>query len=78
MGWLIPLFAETGVGVGLSPVDAHLAAHELYDFLNDEEKLKRATESARNLAYHRFNRDVLAQRFEEVLISVVHENKTRI
>ena len=78
VGWLIPLFAETGVGVGLSPVDAHLAAHELYDFLNDEEKLKRATESARNLAYHRFNRDVLAQRFEEVLISVVHENKTRI
>jgi glycosyltransferase involved in cell wall biosynthesis len=78
VGWLIPLFAETGVGVGLSPVDAHLAAHELYDFLNDEEKLKRATESARNLAYHRFNREILAQRFEEILISVVHENKKGI
>jgi len=78
VGWLISLIAETGVGVGLSPVDPHVAAQELYDFLTDEEKLKRAAESARNLADHRFNREILAKRFEAVLLTVVHENKKGI
>ncbi|RAK42261.1 glycosyltransferase involved in cell wall biosynthesis [Actinoplanes lutulentus] len=66
-GWQADLLRETGAGLVLDPENTEEAASLLVRHLRDELWLKRAREAAHQLAVERFSRDLLFDRFEEVL-----------
>ena len=65
-GWQADLLERTGAGVVL-PVEPEQAAVMLTEFLRSPERLARASQAADELARTEFDRDLLAERFEEVL-----------
>jgi len=72
-GWQADLLKKTGAGIVLPPNDLNQAAKLLTDFTHDEERLKKASSAARELAYTRFARDKLAAELESVLQRVVRQ-----
>ena len=66
-GWQADLLRETGAGLVLDPVNTDEAAGQLVRHLRDELWLKRAREAAHRLAVEQFSRDLLFERFEQVL-----------
>jgi glycosyltransferase involved in cell wall biosynthesis len=74
-GWQADLLQETGAGIVLPPEDAGQAARLLADFVRDTDRLKKAAAAARDLAYTRFARDILAAQLEAVLRGVVEQER---
>lgn len=66
-GWQADILQESGAGIVLPPDDIELAARQLTEFASDNTRLARAREASRKLAYERFNRDLLYEKFEAVL-----------
>ncbi|MEV6306532.1 glycosyltransferase family 4 protein [Actinoplanes sp. NPDC051861] len=66
-GWQADLLTETGAGLVLDPEDTEQAGEILARHLRDDLWLHRAREAAHRLAVERFSRDMLFDRFEEVL-----------
>ena len=66
-GWQADLIRETGAGLVLDPYDADKAGVQLAEAVRDDEWLGRARAAANRLAVERFSRDLLFDRFEEVL-----------
>jgi glycosyltransferase involved in cell wall biosynthesis len=67
-GWQAELLEESGAGLVLPPDNPSQAAGYLADFLRSPERIRQAGEAARQLAYHRFNREAMAQKLEKVLL----------
>jgi len=70
-GWLEDLLIQTGAGIRISRDDPAGAARELCEFLDDPERLRRASEASARLADERFSRDLLGARLRETLERVV-------
>ncbi len=66
-GWQADLLHQTGAGLVLDPEDADGAGEVLARHLRDDLWLQRAREAAHRLAVEQFSRDLLFDRFEEVL-----------
>ncbi len=66
-GWQADLLRETGAGIVLSAYDPTEAAHAIATFINDKERLRQASQAARNLARTQFDRDHMAATLEQVL-----------
>jgi glycosyltransferase involved in cell wall biosynthesis len=66
-GWQADLLRETGAGLVLDPYDADQAGLLLAAYTRDEQWLATARAAAHRLAVERFSRDLLFERFEEVL-----------
>lgn len=73
-GWQADLLDETGAGLVLDPEDAADAGEKFAKYVRDEEWLSRARTAAHTLAVERFSRDLLFERFEQVLNRTVGEN----
>lgn len=69
-GWQADILRETEAGIQLSDSDIDAAALALAEFLRSPERLERARQAARDLAYHRFNRDEMARILGELLVQV--------
>jgi len=69
-GWQAEILRETGAGLVLNPDSPQEAAKQLVAYANDTDKVAKAGMIARELAEHRFNRDLLAEKLEEVFLSV--------
>ncbi len=69
-GWLADLLIETKAGIVLDANDLRVSAARLHGFISDKQALKTASDAARNLAYSRFSRDLLARQLISVLESV--------
>lgn len=72
-GWQADLLNETGAGIVLPPDDPIEGARQLAAFVQDEDRLKAASEAARHLARTRFDRDEMASQLEMILRSVVEK-----
>lgn len=72
-GWQEDLLLESGAGVRLSR-DLNAAAEQMVLMLSDSEGVNQKKVAARKLAEQRFSRDLLAKRFEDVLVRVVAGN----
>lgn len=66
-GWHAELLESTGAGIVLPPDDPQTAAENLWEFLNDSERLQQASAAANRLAVEQFHRDKLAAELEQVL-----------
>ncbi|MCI0709836.1 MAG: glycosyltransferase family 4 protein [Chloroflexi bacterium] len=66
-GWQAAILQESGAGIVLPPEDIELAAQQVVEFARDSTRLAQAREASRKLAYERFNRDLLFEKFEAVL-----------
>jgi glycosyltransferase involved in cell wall biosynthesis len=66
-GWQADLLQQTGAGIVLPPNDPQTAAQQLWQLLNDKERLASAGAAARRLAEEQFDRDKLAIELEAVL-----------
>ena len=75
-GWQAELLEQTSCGIRMSPSDPGSAARELHELLIDGERRDRAAEHALSLGRERFDRNVLAARYEEILRRVVEQNQT--
>ncbi len=69
-GWQADLLRETGAGVVLPQSDPRQGALILADFLEDESRVREAGRQARLLAETRFDRDLLANQFMDLLEAV--------
>ncbi|WIM94125.1 glycosyltransferase family 4 protein [Actinoplanes oblitus] len=69
-GWIADLITETGAGLVLPPGDPAGAAAATAAFLRDRAAVAAARAAARDLARHRFDRDLLFRDFERVLTGV--------
>ena len=67
-GWQADVLRESGAGLVLDPVDADEAGKLLADRLRDDDWLGRARAAAHRLAVERYSRDLLFDRFEDVII----------
>lgn len=66
-GWLADILTESAAGICIPSDDAPEAARIMAAFLSDAVALKAARVAAQGLAEYRFDRDVLADRFAQVL-----------
>jgi glycosyltransferase involved in cell wall biosynthesis len=66
-GWQADLLRETGAGLVLDPHDADKAGVQLAEAVRDDQWLARARAAAHRLAVERFSRDLLFDRFADVL-----------
>jgi glycosyltransferase involved in cell wall biosynthesis len=66
-GWQADLLRETGAGLVLDPYDADLAGVQLAGAVRDEQWLGKARQAAHRLAVERFSRELLFDRFAEVI-----------
>lgn len=66
-GWQAELLQEFGAGFQLHPTNLMVAAHDLIQFLEDEEQVSEVGSSARELANQHFDRDDMAAKLEKVL-----------
>lgn len=67
-GWQAELLHETGAGLRLSR-NPGIASQQVVDALSDEGWLQQASQAAAGLAEHRFDRDLLFEDFEKVLLA---------
>ncbi|MGC5052961.1 glycosyltransferase family 4 protein [Micromonospora sp. DT48] len=67
-GWIADLIRENDCGVVLPAGDPALAARLVAGFLHDSERTARARRAAQRLAQTRFDRDVLFDQFEQILL----------
>lgn len=70
-GWHAELLAKTGAGVALPHAEPSRAAAMLHALGTDALALARARAASRTLAATQFDRDVLADRLEQVLLGAV-------
>lgn len=70
-GWQAELLRESGAGIALDPVDAKRAARQLVELLRDSAAIRRMRTASARLASERFDRELLAQRFEGVLLDAI-------
>lgn len=73
-GWQADLLNETGAGLVLDPEDAADAGEKFAKYVRDDQWLSRARAAAHTLAVERFSRDLLFDRFEQVLNRTVGES----
>ncbi|MGH4000299.1 MAG: glycosyltransferase, partial [Pseudonocardiaceae bacterium] len=76
-GWLAEVVDESGAGIAVPPGDPVTGAKMIAQHIADPEWLDRARSAAALLARGQFNRDVLFERFEEVLLSAVSRGARR-
>ena len=69
-GWQKDLIEQTGAGLVIPPNDPVAAAQALAKFTSDAGRLTAAGKAARRLAEDQFDRDILAQQLEGVLVDV--------
>ncbi|MCM4079204.1 glycosyltransferase family 4 protein [Paractinoplanes hotanensis] len=74
-GWQADLIDETGTGLVLDPTDTDDAAEQFVKHCRDESWLAQARVAAHRLAVEQFSRDLLFDRFAEVLDRVAATNK---
>jgi len=72
-GWQAEILTRTGAGIVLPPQDISSSADLLLSFIRDQTRLKAARQAAKSLAESEFNRDLLAARLEQVLLTAVNE-----
>lgn len=70
-GWQADVINESGAGLVLDPLDISSSARALIKALRDEHWKKRASKAAKQLALDKFNREKLADQFEQVLLDAV-------
>jgi len=70
-GWQADLLLESGAGIVVPPDDTIEASRLLLALLNDDERLKKASQASCDLAHKMFNRDLLADRLIKVLENAV-------
>ena len=70
-GWQAELIEKSGAGIVLPPDNPEEAARRLNLFATKNGWLKQAGKAARKLAENHFNRDLMAEHLEKVLISAV-------
>jgi glycosyltransferase involved in cell wall biosynthesis len=75
-GWQADLLQETGAGIVLPPEDVGRSALLLADFVRDTDRLQKVSAAARDLAYTRFSRDILASELEAVLQGAVKQGRS--
>jgi glycosyltransferase involved in cell wall biosynthesis len=66
-GWQAELLEESGAGIVVPPQDARVAAEQLLDFMQDKQRLAKASSAAISLACGKFSRDLLARDLISVL-----------
>ena len=66
-GWQAELLRETGAGIVLPHGRPAEGASPLVEFLRDKARYERSAAAARELAVTRFDRDIMAQKLEQVL-----------
>ena len=76
-GWLAEVLRESGAGIAVPPDDPATGAKMIAQHMMDPEWLARARSAAALLAHGQFNRDVLFEKFEEVLLSAVSRGACR-
>ncbi|MGQ0719720.1 MAG: glycosyltransferase family 4 protein [Pseudonocardiales bacterium] len=76
-GWLAEVLRESGAGIAVPPDDPVAGAKMIAQHIMDSEFLARARSAAGLLARGQFNRDVLFEKFEEVLLSAVSRGARR-
>jgi len=74
-GWQADLLTQSGAGIVLPPTDHQQAAHDLVAFVRDAQRLEQAAQAARTLARTEFDRDLLAQKLECVLLQAVSRHQ---
>ena len=67
-GWQADLLGESGAGIVLPQDDPVQAARDLVALARDSEQLHRASHASRALARTQFDRDLMAVKFEAVLL----------
>lgn len=75
-GWQAEVIQRMGIGAVLSSTDIEAAARELTSLLRDQERLKRSSVAAAELARSDYSRDDLASRFIEVVESTLNSHRT--
>ena len=70
-GWQADLLNHSCAGFDVDPRDHSAAARKLHRHLMDEEWLCEAGRNARDLAVNQFDRNMLAEKFERVLVSAI-------
>jgi glycosyltransferase involved in cell wall biosynthesis len=73
-GWQADLLVTSGAGFVLPPADADVAAALLAQVLANPHYVQRAGQAALRLAQTQFDRDLLANQLEQVLIQVVQNH----
>lgn len=76
-GWQADVIRESGAGLVLDPCDTRRAAHSLLQALRDDEWLDRARSAAKRLAVERYDRDMLSEQLEQVLIDALAESRLK-
>ncbi|HEX2290948.1 MAG TPA: hypothetical protein VHH53_12325, partial [Pseudonocardiaceae bacterium] len=76
-GWLAEVLRESGAGIAVPPDDPVAGAKMIAQHITDSDFLARARSAAGVLARGQFNRDVLFEKFEEVLLSAVNRGALR-
>ena len=66
-GWQADILWESGAGITLPPMDTTAAAAKLVALLNDPVRMQAAQTAAHGLAINNFNRDLMAEKLEQVL-----------
>jgi len=70
-GWQAELLEESGAGIVVPPQDTRGAAAQLLDFMQDKQRLAKASSAAMDLANRKFSRDLLARDLISVLEATV-------
>lgn len=70
-GWQAELLERTGAGIRMEAENPRKAAEQLAAFARDEARLAQARVASRDLAYHEFNRDLMAAKMEQIMRQVV-------
>lgn len=76
-GWLAEVLRESGAGIVVPPHDPVTGAKMIAQHIMDPESLARAGSAAALLARGQFNRDVLFEKFEDVLLGAVSRGARR-
>jgi glycosyltransferase involved in cell wall biosynthesis len=76
-GWASDLLRHSGAGLVLDSHDLGASAESLVAHLRDRDWLARAGSVARGLAVDEFSRDLLFDRFEEVLVRAAVDGRSR-
>lgn len=77
-GWMNDLVTAHGCGIAAWGRSIEEVAKELHQRLHDPEWLEKAGAASRNLAETHFDRDVLAQKLEQVLVTAVDGNPNSV
>jgi glycosyltransferase involved in cell wall biosynthesis len=76
-GWLAEVLRESGAGIAVPPDDPVAGAKMIAQHIMNSESLARARSAAALLARGQFNRDVLFEKFEEVLLGAASRGARR-